>query len=142
MNRQHIMLWKLRDAYNCHFGNCSQDVLVEADRKPQGGTRTTFVEAVVSADGGATWSKPFEVTGMAPGEPTHVDGGQFHQTFYPCPTATLGYFGDYISGTFQDQDPTSQAVVVAWTDSRKGCTGQTSLTTLQHQHVYVGGGRP
>ena len=61
--------------------------------------------------------------------------------FFPCPSAKKSA-GDYISGVFQEPNPMSQSVTVAWTDSRKGCANQGNLSTLTHQHVYVGSGHP
>ena len=100
----------------------------------------TIVEAAVSTDGGVSFSGPFNLTakGDQSGDPpVDPDIGVF---FHPCQLICTGYFGEYLSGAFQFNAPTTDAIVASWGDSREGCTDQSATT--KHHHVWAGAVRP
>jgi hypothetical protein len=101
----------------------------------------TVVEAVVSDDGGLSYSGPFNLTSGTSTDPSDPAIGTY---FHPCQwlvsspsgCSSSGYFGEYISGTFLLPTTTNLSMVGTWGDSREGCQKQGLPTT--HQHVWAG----
>jgi hypothetical protein len=102
----------------------------------------TIVEAVVSSDGGDTFTGPYTLTtdtGHHDAVGDYFIPCQFLSDLPACSSGTdkvNGYFGDYFSGTFLFRDPSARAVLATWSDSREGCSAQGIPTT--HQHVWSG----
>jgi hypothetical protein len=96
----------------------------------------TIVEAVVSTDGGLTYSGPFNINARVAGDQSPESDPEIGDWFWPCQLLCSSYFGEYISGVFQFSTPTLTAIAAAWGDSREGCIDQSATT--QHQHVWAG----
>lgn len=108
---------------------------------PQGGKDAwTVVRGAWSADAGAHYSFPFDLTvpnGEGPPQNDNIIG----QYFEPCADAAegdRGYYGDYIGGAFTTASPWT-LIAAAWTDSRLGCPSRDNLADTWHQHVYAYG---
>jgi len=60
------------------------------------------------------------------------------ESFEPCPTVPVTYFGDYIGmAPIVNVTTEQRGFVTAWADARDGCLEQDTLADTWHQHTYA-----